>query len=361
MRVRGKAYRTVWLEGARVHMIEQRLLPHRFEILICPTYRDTAEAIKTMAVRGAGAIGAAAGYALAQAALEAPQDRFEPFVEQAALAIRATRPTARDLFYAVEHMQEAIRRAGTVEQARQAAVTEAERLADENAAAGERIGIVGEPLLREGAQVLTHCNAGWLAFVDWGSALAPIYKAHRSGKHPSVYATETRPRSQGAKLTAWELGEEGVSYTLIADTACGWLFRRKQVDCVIVGADRIAANGDTANKIGTYTIAVLAREHGVPFYVAAPRSTFDLSTPNGEAIVIEERSEDEVRLVSGEAADGSIQQVRISPPHARANNPAFDVTPASLIRAFITDSGVIPPGSAVFAAFLKGVHALAPS
>jgi len=331
------------MEGRVVKLIEQRRLPHRFDFLECPTHRDTAQAISTMAVRGAGAIGAAAGYAMAQAALEAPERHADVFLEQAAATIRSTRPTARDLFYAIEHVQEATRRAATLAQARQAAVAEAQRLADENAAACERIGLIGEPLLSDGARVLTHCNAGWLAFVDWGSALAPIYQAHRCCKHPFVYATETRPRSQGAKLTAWELGEEGVPYSLIADTACGWLFRKRQVDCVIVGADRIAANGDVANKIGTYTIALLAHHHDVPFYVAAPRSTFDASTPTGEAIVIEERSEEEVLSVSGLAADGSVQQVRVAAAGAHANNPAFDVTPAALIRAFITDAGLLPP------------------
>ena len=190
------------MDGPIVKMIDQRRLPHRFDILECPTFRETAEAIRAMAIRGAGAIGAAAGFAIAQAALEAPEATFADFVKHAAAMIRATRPTARDLFHAVEQVSAVIQRAQNVAAAKRAAVDEAQHLADENAAAGERIGQVGEPLLREGACVLTHCNAGWLAFVDWGSALSPIYAAHRGGKRPSVYATETRPRSQGAKLTA---------------------------------------------------------------------------------------------------------------------------------------------------------------
>ena len=352
MRVQGQSYRSVWMEDGVVKMIDQRLLPHQFALLECPTVRETASAITTMAVRGAGAIGAAAGFAIAQAALAAPEGKILPCVEESATLIRSTRPTAYDLFYAVERVVRAVHQAPRAE-ARRAAVEMATRLADDNAAAGEQIGIVGEPLLQPGARVLTHCNAGWLAFADWGSALAPIYRAHRLGKSPSVYVTETRPRGQGARLTAWELAEEGVAFTLITDTACGWLFHRGEVDCVIVGADRIAANGDTANKIGTYTLALLAQHHGVPFYVAAPRSTFDATTPDGAAIVIEERSEDEVLWMTGHNAGGSVQTIRVSDPRAHALNPAFDVTPHSLIRAFITDVGLIPPTREAIAQFVS--------
>jgi len=353
MRVQGRDYRTVWMDGSTVRMIDQRLLPHQFSILDCPTSRHTAEAICSMAVRGAGAIGVAAGYAVAQAALEAPAGQYREAIASAAAAIRATRPTARDLFYAVEQVEQAVAAAGDLVHARQAAMATAVRLSDENANAGEAIGRAGEPLLAQGARVLTHCNAGWLAFADWGSALAPVYRAQRSGKQPFVYVTETRPRSQGAKLTAWELGEEGVSYVLVADTACGRLFQRQAVDCVLVGADRIAANGDVANKIGTYAIAVLAHRHGIPFYVAAPRSTFDLATPTGEAIVIEERGEEEVLEVSGAAPDGSLMRVRISPATARAENPAFDVTPAALVRGLLTERGLLPPQPEAIAALVS--------
>ena len=353
MNVNGTPYRTVWLEGQMVRMIDQRLLPYRFEILACPTFRETAEAIKTMVVRGAGAIGAAAGFAMAQAMLAASGASYQQDVADAATVIRSTRPTARDLFYAVERVLEAVRGAPDAAHARTAAVTVAQSLADENAHAGERIGIVGAALLKSNARVLTHCNAGWLAFTDWGSALAPVYCAYRAGAQPFVYVTETRPRGQGARLTAWELSQEGVAYTLVADTACGWLFRRRQVDCVIVGADRIAANGDTANKIGTYTLALLAHHHGVPFYIAAPRSTFDLSTPDGDAIVIEERSEEEVLWVAGQASDGSLQRVRVSVEGARVANPAFDVTPASLVRAFITEAGLVSPARKAIERFVR--------
>jgi methylthioribose-1-phosphate isomerase len=349
------------MDGSTVRMIDQRLLPHQFSVLECPTSAHTADAIRTMAVRGAGAIGAAAGFATAQAVLEAPVEGYREMIRRAAAAIRATRPTAHDLFYAVERVERCAVSAADVLHARQAAVATALELADENARAGEAIGRAGEPLLGPGARVLTHCNAGWLAFADWGSALAPVYRAHRCGKRPFVYVTETRPRSQGARLTAWELGEEGLPYLLVTDTACGRLFQQRAIDCVLVGADRIAANGDVANKIGTYAIALLAREHGVPFYVAAPRSTFDPATPDGRAIVIEERDEEEVLEVSGRAADGSVQRVRIAPPQARATNPAFDVTPAALVRAIITEGGLIPPQPDAIASFLRGGLSVAPS
>ncbi|MBI4343214.1 MAG: S-methyl-5-thioribose-1-phosphate isomerase [Candidatus Omnitrophica bacterium] len=358
MRVQGRSYRSVWLEGAVVRLIDQRLLPHQFAILDCPTSHDTAQAIVTMAVRGAGAIGAAAGFGMAQAALGAPQGSFASSIEQAARMIRSTRPTARDLFYAVECVEASIRQAPDLEAARRAAVQTAQRLADENAAAGEQIGLAGEPLLQDGANVMTQCNAGWLAFADWGSALAPIYQAQRRGKRPFVYVPETRPRGQGAKLTAWELGQEGVSHALIADTACGTFIQRGEVDCLLVGADRIAANGDVANKIGTYTLAVLADRHHVPFYVAAPRSTFDLSTPTGAAIVIEERGEEEVLWVWGRSADDTWQRVQISPAATRARNPAFDVTPAALVTAFITEAGLIPPRPDAIEAFVRRETAL---
>ncbi len=335
-------------------MVEQRLLPHRFEILDCPAWTDTAKAIRDMAVRGAGAIGVAAGYALAQAAQSAPDEGFLENVRQAAEAIRATRPTARDLFYAVEEVGAAVRSAPDPAAARQAAWAMTDRLADANVAACEKIGRVGEPLIEKSARILTQCNAGWLAFADWGSALAPVYLAHRNGKEPFVFVPETRPRGQGSKLTAWELGEEGVAHALVADTVSGWLMQRKEVDCVIVGADRIAANGDTANKIGTYTLAVLAQQHEIPFYVAAPRSTFDSATPSGAQIPIEERSPDEVHWVWGTGEGGNFQKVRVSPVATPARNFAFDVTPARLITAFITEDGLVRPEDEPLARFLRG-------
>ncbi|NLD43682.1 MAG: S-methyl-5-thioribose-1-phosphate isomerase [Chloroflexi bacterium] len=345
MHVDGIPYRTVWLEGATVRMINQHLLPHRFEVIDLPTYEDTAAAIRTMIVRGAGAIGAAAGYGLAQAALAAPADsRFAAALARGAGVLRATRPTAVDLFYAIDRVLEAALGAGSVAEGRRAAVETARRLADENAAAGQAIGRHGAALLGQRARVLTHCNAGWLAFVDWGSALAPVYAAARQGKDVFVYVDETRPRCQGARLTAWELGGEGVPYAIIADNAAGHYMQRGQVDAVIVGADRIAANGDVANKIGTYEKAVLAHVHGIPFYVAAPLSTVDPACPSGEAIPIEERDEDEVLYAEGLDEAGDLRRVRVAPAGARAKNPAFDVTPARYVTAFITQRGAHPPG-----------------
>lgn len=342
MNVGGKPYRTVWMEGRVVRMIDQPLLPYCFAIADLPTHRDTAEAITTMVVRGAGAIGAAAGYGMAQAALEAPDGAaFMDYVLQGADRLRCTRPTAQDLFYAIERVMAAIRSAESVEQAREAAVDMAQRLADENAAAGEAIGRHGAALIPDGARVLTHCNAGWLAFVDWGSALAPVYTAHRQGKRVFVFADETRPRGQGARLTAWELQGEGVPHAVIADNAAGYLMRRGEIDLVIVGADRIALNGDVANKIGTYEKALCARANDIPFYVAFPTSTFDPQCATGDGIPIEERSADEVLYVTGVDDTGEVRRVRISHEAAEARNPAFDVTPARYVTAYITERGVM--------------------
>jgi methylthioribose-1-phosphate isomerase len=344
LNVGGVHYRTVWMEGSVVRMINQHLIPHRFEIIDLPTHRDTAEAIRTMVVRGAGAIGAAAGYGMAQVALEAPDDeRFSAYVAEGAETLRRTRPTAQDLFYAVDRVLAEIVAAPSPTAAREEAVAVAVRLADENAAAGEAIGRLGAELLADGARVLTHCNAGWLAFVDWGSALAPVYMAARQGKRLFVYADETRPRCQGARLTAWELCGEGIPHAIIADNAAGHLMRRGVVDAVIVGADRIAANGDVANKIGTYEKAVVAKENGIPFYVAAPESTIDPASPTGDAIPIEERGEDEVLYVEGLSDAGDLCRVRLGPAETRALNPAFDVTPARYVTAIITQRGVFAP------------------
>ncbi|MBC7315556.1 MAG: S-methyl-5-thioribose-1-phosphate isomerase [Chloroflexi bacterium] len=344
MIVAGKHYRTMWLEGSTVRMVNQPLIPYRFEIIDLPTHRHTAEAITTMVVRGAGAIGAAAGYGMAQVALEAPEGReFSAYIAEGAERLRHTRPTAYDLFYAIDRVLQAIMGATSVEAARRAAVEAAERLADENAAAGKAIGEHGAALIPDGARILTHCNAGWLAFVDWGSALAPVYMAHRQGKRVFVYVDETRPRGQGARLTAWELGGEGVPYAVIADNAAGYLMRRGEIDLVIVGADRVAANGDIANKIGTYEKAACAFLNGVPFYVAFPSSTFDPACPSGEAIPIEERDAEEVHYVIGQDDEGALRRVRVTPQGAQARNPAFDVTPAEYIKAFITERGLCAP------------------
>ena len=344
MLVNGKPYRTVWMEGSTVKMINQHLIPHRFEIAELLTHRETAKAIKTMIVRGAGAIGGAAGYGMAQAVLEAPDGSgFIDYVEQSAETLRQTRPTAHDLFYAIEKVLEAARAASSVAAARKAAVEMAEFLADENAAAGEAIGRHGATLIEDGTRILTHCNAGWLAFVDWGSALAPVYMAAREGKRVFVFADETRPRSQGARLTAWELEGEGIEHAIIADNAAGHLMRRGEIDMVIVGTDRIAANGDVANKIGTYEKAVCAAANGIPFYVTAPMSTIDANCPTGDDIPIEERSQDEVLYAYGLDDRGEFSRVRLAHKAARARNPAFDVTPARYVRAIITQHSIFEP------------------
>ena len=343
MRVNGIAYRSVWIEDGVVKMIDQRRLPFRFDILSLTTPQETAEAIRSMAVRGAGAIGVAAGYAMAQAALAAPAATFDATIAQAAELIRATRPTARDLFYAVDNVLAAMRSTAGVEAKRASALATAQRLSDENAEAGHRIGEVGQALFGSSTTVMTHCNAGWLAFADWGSALAPVYEAHRRGKTVHVYAMETRPRGQGAKLTMWELSQEGVPCTLLPDTAAASAMRRGGIDLIIVGADRVAANADVANKIGTYGLAVLARAHTIPFYVAAPTSTIDHACPSGRDIPIEERAEDEVLGATGVDADGRLTQVRTTPDGIHARNWAFDVTPAEYLAGILTERGMIDP------------------
>jgi methylthioribose-1-phosphate isomerase len=351
MKVSGTNYRTIWMEGSIVYMIDQNRLPFGFIIYKAETYRDTCQAIISMKTRGAGAIGAAAGFAMAQAFMEyrdggrgtgdeghyalsatlSPDTR----IEIARKEIEATRPTARNLFYAIEKVFEA----GLISVDN--AVSEAQRLAEENIADARKIGEFGSALIKDGFRILTHCNAGWLGFVDYGSALAPIYLAHQHGKHISVYADETRPRSQGARLTAWELGNEGIPCTIVPDNAGAYLMSKGMVDMVIVGADRIAANGDTANKIGTFEKAIIAKEFGVPFYVAAPLSTFDMSIPDGSHIVIEQRDEDEVHYQSGPDESGVARKIRVTAPGTIALNPAFDVTPARYISGIITEKGIV--------------------
>jgi len=345
MIVQGRHYRTVWMDGdGVVKMIDQTLLPHRFEIIDLEDYNQTARAISEMNVRGAGAIGATAAFGMAQCALRAPDDNFHRAMERGAEVIGGTRPTAQNLFYAIRRVMAATTGADQAPASRrEAALAAAQAVADEDAAACERIGELGAELLEDGFRVSTHCNAGWLAFVDWGSALSPVYKAKRQGKKLFVWADETRPRSQGAKLTAWELSEEGIEHRVIIDGATGHMMKSGLIDLVIVGSDRIAANGDVANKIGTYSSAVLAAENGIPFYVAAPTSTIDFDCPTGDQIPIEERSEDEVRVVEGLSGDGKEIGVRITPPGTRAANPSFDVTPNRLVAGIITEKGIFKP------------------
>ena len=341
MKVDGKNYRTVWMEGSSVFFIEQNLLPFEFRIGQARNYAETCCAIRSMSVRGAGAIGAAAGFAMAQAFLEAPEDDFGGYVKKAREDIKATRPTAHNLFYAVNRV---FNTAKESKNPGEAATTEAQKIADEDTRASRKIGEYGNELIKDGFNIETHCNAGWLAFVDYGTALSPIYTAHRSGKKVFVYIDETRPRSQGAKLTAWELKNEGVPHIIIPDNAGAYLMSRGKVDMMIVGADRIAKNGDVANKIGTFEKAIVAKEFGVPFYVAAPSSTFDLSCNSGEDIPIEQRSEDELLYQTGRNEAGNPEKILVCSPGSGAINPAFDVTPAKYITAIITEKGTVVPG-----------------
>jgi S-methyl-5-thioribose-1-phosphate isomerase len=343
MLVNGKHYRTIWMEGSIVCMINQLKLPHFFEIFRSANHLETANAIKTMIIRGAPAIGAAGAYGVAQACLEAKKDNFSSYVKRAADLIKLTRPTAQDLFYAVDRVYSEVGNAKTPESARKIAVAEAEALADESSKACMKIGEYGSKLIKSDSKILTHCNAGWLATVDWGTAISPIYFAKRQGKKLFVFADETRPRCQGAKLTAWELVNEKIPHAVIADNAAGHYMQRGEIDLVITGADRIARNGDAANKIGTYEKAVLAKENGIPFYIASPLSTFDLKIKNGGQIPIEERSESEVLCAEGLGNMSQIQRVAIAPLTSRAKNPAFDVTPAKYIKGIITEKGIIKP------------------
>jgi len=315
-------------------MIEQNRLPFDFSIIELPNHTATARAISEMTVRGAGAIGAAAGYAMAQGFLEQKDPTTFPHTAKA--TILATRPTAQNLFYAVEKVWEA-----GVQSGAEAAVITAQAIADADADASRRIGEYGDTLIDHHSNILTHCNAGWLAFVDYGTALSPIYHAHATGKSPRVWVDETRPRGQGARLTAWELTQAGVACDIIADNAAAHFMAQGEVDLIIVGADRIAANGDTANKIGTLEKAICANYFGIPFYIAAPIATIDANCPNGNAIPIEERSSDEVLWQQGIDQQGVSHAIRVTAENSSARNPAFDVTPAALITAIITEQGII--------------------
>ena len=334
MRVNGRPYRTIWVtsDGRTVEIIDQTLLPHRFATVRLARLADAVAAIRTMQVRGAPLIGAAAAYGICLAMADEASDEA---LEAACDALLAARPTAVNLRWALERMvRVAARTPGSGGALWERLQSEAGAIWEEDRAMCRRIGEAGLPLVPDGATVLTHCNAGALATGGIGTALAPVYLAHEAGRRVHVYVDETRPVLQGARLTAWELGDAGVPCTLLADGAAGTLLRNARVDVVLVGADRIAANGDFANKIGTYSVSVLARQHGVPFYCCAPSSTIDPATPDGDAIPIEERSADEVKVIAGRA---------IAPREVAAFNPAFDVTPARYVTAFITEHGLVHP------------------
>jgi methylthioribose-1-phosphate isomerase len=323
----------LWWEDGALVLIDQTVLPHRVQTVRCTSWEEVAEAIRTLRVRGAPAIGLAAAYGLALAARGGGTQAHRQ-VRDAAAALRATRPTAVNLGWALDRM---LRLAATVRDADvlpDRLLSAATEMAREDAEANRRMGRQGAALLPHGARVLTYCNTGMLATGGYGTALGVLRCAHEEGRAVRVVACETRPVLQGARLTVWELQRLGVPTTLITDNAAGTLMRAGEIDVVVVGADRIAANGDVANKVGTYTLAVLARAHRIPFYVAAPLSTVDLATATGDAISIEERSPEEVTTIAG---------TRIAPPGVAVRNPAFDVTPQAFVTAIMTEAGVVFP------------------
>jgi methylthioribose-1-phosphate isomerase len=329
--------RPIEWHGDHVRVLDQTRLPAQVVHLECAEPEDVAHAIRAMSIRGAPALGVAAAFAVGLAAVNARQldlGKARKKVAEAIELIRATRPTARNLFWALERMQQAGASAQDAEHLSDALVREALAIQQQDLESCHRIGDFGATLVPQGASILTHCNAGALATAGYGTALGVIRSARRQGKNIRVLADETRPLLQGARLTAWELAREGVPATVIADSAAGWCMSKGMVDLVVVGADRIAANGDAANKIGTYSLAVLAHEHGIPFYVAAPMSTVDLNLASGEDIPIEERAAEEVSTVAG---------VRTTPEGVAIFNPAFDVTPHGFITAIITDRGICEP------------------
>ncbi len=353
---RTRHFRTVWFdaENNAVQLIEQRLLPHQFEISATRDFRATATAIRDMIVRGAPAIAATAAYGLAQGARAfrgSNLAKFAAHVEAVFQTLKAARPTAVDPVNAMNQVRAAMAPGESVEEQQALALAAAEQFAQESVAHCEAIGRHGARLIRAGARVLTHCNAGWLACVDVGTATAPIYAAQAQGRKIHVFCDETRPRCQGATLTAWELAQQGVSHQVIADNAAGHLMQRGEVDLVIVGSDRVLGRtGEIANKIGTYTKAVLAHRHRIPFYVAIPLSTIDWSLRAGADIPIEERSEDEVLGAWGAVGNFKSQisnlkslYVRVANPTSGARNPGFDVTPAELITGIITPAGIFKP------------------
>jgi methylthioribose-1-phosphate isomerase len=360
MKIDGQDTRTIWLEkdGRSVGIIDQTLLPHRFAKARLLTLEDAARAIATMQVRGAPLIGATAAYGV-WLALRA--DASDEALERACAALKATRPTAINLQWALDEMMAVVRNRPRGERA-DAALRRAGEIGEQDIAINQAIGRHGLKLIEdiaakkatkkkgERVNVLTHCNAGWLAAVDWGTATAPIYMAHDKGVAVHVYADETRPRNQGASLTAWELGHHGVPHTVIPDNTGGHLMQHGMVDLVITGTDRVTALGDVCNKIGTYLKALAADDNGVPFYVALPSPTIDFSVSDGLAeIPIEQRGSEEVACMTGKTKDGRIETVQIIPDGSAVANYGFDVTPARLVTGLITERGVIAASRAALA------------
>jgi methylthioribose-1-phosphate isomerase len=358
MKVDGRHSRSIWLEGdgRTVAVIDQTVLPHRFDVARLRSLDDAARAIRTMVVRGAPLIGATAAYGIC---LALDSDASDQNLERAYAVLLATRPTAINLKWALDEMMAAVRNRPRTQRV-ETAYRRAAEICEEDVAINALIGRHGLALIEQVAfnknpdepvNVLTHCNAGWLATVDWGTATAPIYMAHDKGLKVHVWADETRPRNQGASLTAWELGHHGVPHTVIADNTGGHLMQHGMVDMVIVGTDRVTADGDVCNKIGTYLKALAAKDNNVPFYVALPSPTIDFTIADGiKEIPIEQRGAEEVTDMTGRTEDGRIQTVRIVPEGSAVANYAFDVTPARLVTGLITERGVIAPNRAALAA-----------
>ena len=359
MKINGKHWRTIWpVDGGRaVEIIDQTQLPHRFEVVRLATMEDAAHAIQSMQVRGAPLIGATAAYGVCLAMRE---DATDASLGRAIAHLAKQRPTAINLRWALEEMRTTLAPLPSKER-HAAALDRAATICDEDVENCRRIGVHGLEIIRKIAatkkngapvNVLTHCNAGWLACVDWGTATSPIYHAHDAGIPIHVWVDETRPRNQGASLTAFELGSNGVPHTLIVDNAGGHYMQKGEVDIVIVGTDRVTANGDVANKIGTYLKALAAKDNGVPFWVALPHSTIDWTLADAAKIPIEERSGSEVLEMQGRLSDGTVATVAIAAPGTPAKNPGFDVTPSRLVTGFITERG----GCAATADGLAGLY-----
>lgn len=364
MRVNQKHYRTIWpdpQDNRKICIIDQRLLPHEFVVEQLTSSDQAVTAIRDMHVRGAGLIGATAGFAMYLASLEAPIHDFDRYLENFSDKLGRSRPTARNLIWAIDRVNRLIRSTGDISEKRDKAFAAACAIADEDARFCRQIGQHGLEIIRaisekkQGAPVniLTHCNAGWLAFVDYGSATAPIYAARDAGIPLHVWVDETRPWNQGARLTAWELQQEGIDNTLICDNCGGHLMQQGMVDLVIVGSDRTTHTGDVANKIGTYLKALAAHDNQVPFYVALPSSTIDWQLNKGSEIPIEERSAKEITTVSGKTEDGKLTSITLTAEGTRAANYGFDVTPARLVTGLITERGVAK-------AEMKEIHRLFP-
>ncbi len=351
MKINGQQYRTIWpdpADKAKILIIDQRKLPHEFIIESLSSVKEAATAIRDMHVRGAGLIGATAAFGMHLASIQATRGKLDTALAEGAELLDKSRPTAKNLKWAVDRILETAGKANSDEEKRKLVYETACAIADEDAAFCKALGVHGCSIIEkiskakggETVNILTHCNAGWLAFVDYGSATAPIYAARDAGIKVHVWVDETRPWNQGARLTTWELQQEGIDCTLITDNAGGHLMQQRMVDMVIVGTDRTTHTGDVANKIGTYLKALAAHDNNIPFYVALPSSTFDWELDNGSDIPIEERSEKEITTISGMTEDGRIETLQLTSPETRALNHGFDITPARLISGLITERGI---------------------